>query len=73
MKNLKTFLIGAVLVGAAVGPAMAQETLKTTEWTTYDAWGNKHKTVYTELRQHPGWAYDTTYSGEQPEQKAFYD
>lgn len=73
MKSMKNLLAGAALLAAIAAPAMAQETLQKTEWTTYDAWGNQHKTVYTELRQHPDWAYDTTYIGKHPELKAYYD
>jgi hypothetical protein len=74
MKNLKKIAIGLSLIGATCIPVLAQ-TMEptTTEWTTYDQWGNKHKTVYTELKTHPDWAYNEGYVTKHPELKAYYD
>jgi hypothetical protein len=75
LKNLAiSAALGAAFLAASVGPALAQTvvTPSTTEWTTYDAWGNKHKTVYTQLRAHPDWAYNHGYIDKHPELKTYY-
>ena len=78
MNRLTKLAIGISLVGATCIPVLAQSeivttTPTTTEWTTYDAWGNQHKTIYTELRTHPERAYDETYISRHPELRNYYD
>ena len=72
---MKQMIAGAACLAATTAPIFAQQVdeLKTTEWNTYDAWGNKHKVVYQEIRQHPEYAYSDEYIARHPELRVYYD